>query len=174
MKNRITTKTTGLRSRSGFEDTIDRIAELTVKLRGLEAKRDKRIQAVRDESGPDILSVADQRDALMTLAENFALENRSELFAKEAKSGATTMAAYGLRLGNPTLKTLNRRWTWEKVKEAVKAASWAQFIRTEETLDKDGIKAQLGDKPEALASVGCRIDQSEAFWVEPKDRAMEG
>lgn len=172
--SRITTKTTGLRSRAGFDETIDRIAELTVKLRGLEAKRDKRIQAIRDETGAEITAFIEQRDALLTMAEDYATENREEVFAKGAKTGETALALFGLRFGQPTLKLLSRKWTWDRVMAAIKGLpGLPQFVRVAESLDKEAIKAALGDKPEELAKIGCRIDQTEAFWVEPRDVATD-
>ena len=69
------------------------------------------------------------------------------------------------------LKTLGKAWTWARVVEALEAGgeAMARFIRVEKSADKDGMKQHL--TPEQLASVGCRIDQAETFFVEAKDRS---
>lgn len=166
----ITTRNRGLRDAAAFRAAVNEIAALSVRLRILEAKRDKRLQAVRDEHEPEIQAAADQRDALLALAEAYAAENRETVFLAGQKSGECELATYGMRIGNPTLKLLNKRWTWAKVLEVVKKALGEGFIRVQESLDKDAIKAAFGDSPSTLAEIGVRIEQTEAFWVEPKDR----
>lgn len=173
MKTRMTTRHTGPQTRAEYERTIDQIATLSVRARLLNAKMDRKLQAIRDEHGPALQQTLDQLDALLTVAEAYACEHRDELFAGGRKSGSTTLAEYGLRLGQPTLKPLNRRWTWAKVLEAVKAGMPGRFLRVKEELDKDGLRAQLGGDAATLATVGLRIEQSEAFWVEPKDGGEE-
>jgi phage host-nuclease inhibitor protein Gam len=173
MKTRVTSRGARCQTRSEFEASIDRIAELTVRLRGLEARRDKKIQAVRDEFAADIDAALKERDALVVTAEAFAFDHRGELFSGSSKTASTAQALYGLRLGQPTLKLLSRKWTWAAVLEALKAVPGIpRFIRVSEEVDKDALKAQLGDKPEELAKLGCRIEQTEGFWVEPRDTAI--
>lgn len=167
----VSTRKTRLPDRAAFTAAVNEVAELTVRLRALEARRDAALQAVRERHEPDIRAAADRRDALMALAEAFAQDRREELFPAAAKSGECELATFGLRLGNPTLKLLSRRWTWDTVLAAVRNAFGDGFLRVKTELDKDAVKAALGDKPEDLAAVGMRIEQSEAFWVEPKDVA---
>ncbi len=174
MNKRLSTRGHGIQSQDAFERTIDLIAQLSVQLRILQAKMDKKLQAVRDEHGPAIQAVSDQIGAHLELAEAYAFEHKDEVFGPKRKSAATKLAEYGLRIGQPTLKTLNRRWTWAKVLEAVKATLPGRYVRTKEDLDKESIRAQLGNDPAALATIGLRIEQTEAFWVEPKDNGGEG
>lgn len=161
-------KATSFLTRSDFELALDQIAAAQVNLRALEAKRDAAIQAVRDQHGPGIDSVADFIKTKIVLAEKYAEQHRSEILASGRKSAETALAVYGFRLGNPTLKTLNKRWTWDAVLDAVKARFKGRFVRTKEEVDKDALKAQLDD--EQLASVGCRVEQREDFFVEAKDQ----
>lgn len=172
MKTRITTKSIGLRSRAALDQAVDQVSVLTTKIRILEAKRDKRLQAVREEHGAEITAAIEQRDALLTVAEAYVPEHRDEIFADGGKTASTALATFGLRLGQPTLRPINRRWTWAKILDAVKEAYGARFIRAKEELDKDAIKAQLGDNAGDLAKVGCTIEQTEAFWVEPRETAQ--
>lgn len=61
---------------------------------------------------------------------------------------------------------MNKKWSWEEVLNALKTMSLTEFIVTKESADKDALKAKMDDAQ--LASIGCRIDQEESFWVEPK------
>lgn len=164
-------KSTGFTSRVEFDAAVDRIAEASAQLRKLEAVRDTAIQAVRDTHNPAIDAIDQERKALVALAEKYAETHRPELFVDGKKSADTALAFFGFRIGNPTLKVLNRKWNWESVLDAVKSRYKARFVRTEESPDKDALKAQLSD--EQLAEVGLRIEQSETFFVEPKDVATK-
>lgn len=154
---------------SEFSAALDEIATLQVKLRILEAKRDKAIQLARDAHAKDIDAVSAQLKSTLALAEKFAESHRDEILPPGKKSSETALAIYGFRLGNPTLKPLNKRWTWGTILGAVRTRFQGRFIRTKEELDKDALKAQLSD--EQLASVGCRIEQSEDFFIDAKEQA---
>ena len=154
-----------------FTDAVDRIAELQVKLRSAEARRDAEIQTVRDRHEPSVEKIGGELQSLLVLAEKFAETRRAELFPTVKKSADTALACFGFRIGNPTLKLLNRKWSWESVLEAVKRSFPGQFVRLSEAVDKDALKVQLTD--EQRAEVGCRIDQVETFFVEAKDQATK-
>lgn len=164
-------KASSFSHRSEFDAAVDQIATLQVKLRILEAKRDKDIQRARDAHGAAIDEVATQLKATLSLAERYAVDHRDEIVPPGRKSSESALAVFGFRLGNPTLKTLNKRWTWDGVLEAVRSRFNGRFIRTSEAVDKDALKAQLSD--EQLAGVGCRIEQREDFFVEAKEQASE-
>lgn len=163
-------KASSFSTRAEFDRALDDIAGLQVDLRAAEAERDTEIQAVRDMHEREVLKISDKLKATILLAEKFAESHRAELFPTEKKSAETSLANYGFRIGNPTLCLLNRKWNWEGVLNAVKAAFPKQFIRTTEAVDKDALKAQL--KPEQLATIGCRIDQTESFYVEAKEQPI--
>lgn len=161
-------KATSFTSHAEFESALDQIAAAQVNLRTLEAYRDRDLQAVRDRHAPAIDAVAEFLKRQIVLAEKYAETHRDEVLPGKLKSAETALAVFGFRKGNPTLKPLNKRWTWDSVLEAVKARFKGRFIRTKEELDKDAIKAQLDD--EQLAAIGCRIDQADDFFVEAKEQ----
>jgi hypothetical protein len=100
-------------------------------------------------------------------AEKFAAEHRDELLPDKRKTAETTLAFFGFRTGNPTLVLLNRKWTWKKVVEFLKGQTlWQKFLAIKVGVDKDAMKSQL--TPEQLATCGCRIEQNETFFVDPK------
>jgi phage host-nuclease inhibitor protein Gam len=159
-------------SKMEFEQTLDLIAEYQLKRDAMVVDRDAEILAAREKFGPQIETIEDRMKALVLSAEKYATIHRETLFGK-LKSAATALTVYGFRTGNPTLKLLNKKWSWETVLEALKATAWGrQFLVTKESVDKDVLKAQADDVQ--LATVGCRVEQTEAFFVEPKrDQAAD-
>ncbi|MDX2110597.1 MAG: host-nuclease inhibitor Gam family protein [Verrucomicrobiota bacterium] len=168
MTTRLKSKSTGLTSSIEFRSTIDQIATLQLRANLLIARRDKKIQAIREEADGEIGATQAERDRLLLLAESYASAHRDELLPTDRKSVETPLAIFGFRIGNPTLKTLNSRWTWERVKERCQELKLTQFLVQKETLDKDRIKTDLTTDA-ALANIGCRIEQAESFFIEPKD-----
>ncbi len=161
-------KATTYTTRAQFDAACNEIAVLEVQLRQQTALRDQHLQQIRDQFGPMIDDLTEERDAKVALAEKYAETHRAELFPAARKSGETPLSNYGFRTGNPTLALLNRKWSWASVLEAVKAAFPKRYVRQTEAVDKDAIKAQL--TAEQLATVGLRVTQSEAFYIEAKDQ----
>lgn len=166
-------KAPSLSSRTEFDHAVDEIARLTVELRKQEARRDARLQTIRDEYEPACVALGQQIKGLTLAAEKFADERRDELFSGKTKSAETNLALFGFRKGNPTLKLLSKAWTWERVVETLEALKLTRFIRRKDPEpDKDALKQELDDA--ALAKVGCRVEQSETFFIEPKEQPTEG
>lgn len=172
MKTTTRIKALSLRSRAEFDQTIDQLARLTVALRQAEAARDEQLQAVRALHDGPCADLKTEIERLALAAEKYAEGHRDDLLPGKAKSAETALAIFGWRLGQPTLKTLNKAWTWDRVLEELGARGLSRFIRTKREPDKDALKVHL--QPEELAAVGCRIDQAETFFVEPKERTEGG
>lgn len=164
MKSRV--KSTGFETRGEFDAALDDVAAMLVEQRQLEADRDRRIQAIQEEYNDGILDIALKIKAKLALAEKYAKAHRGELLSGKKKSGETPLALFGFRTSTPSLVLLNRKWSWGQVVETLQLSGLGQFIMTKRSPDKDAMKAKLSD--EELAAVGCRISQSESFWVEPK------
>ena len=64
------------------------------------------------------------------------------------------------------MKLLSKKWSWEKVLEALRSAHGDRFVRTKQEPDKEKLRAELADAE--LAVVGLRLDQEDRFFVEPK------
>ena len=123
------------------------------------------MQEVRSKHDGSIEDLTARIKANVVLAEKYATTHREELLVR-LKSGATSLAVYGFRLGNGTLALLNRKWKWDDVLAAVKAKGWRHLVVTKESVDKDAIKTQLTDAQRA--EIGTRISQEETFYIEPK------
>jgi phage host-nuclease inhibitor protein Gam len=169
MKKTTRIKASSLRTRAEFDAAVDQLARTTVELRKLEAARDEQLQRVRATFDEPCADRSSQIDGLALAVEKYAEEHRDELFTGKVKSSETALALFGFRFGQPTLKTLNKAWTWDRVLEQLDSLNLGRFIRTKRECDKDAMKQHLDAA--ALATVGCRIDQAETFFVEPKEQA---
>lgn len=153
-------------TRDQFFAAIDQIATLQTACRLATARRDKQIQRIQDEFQPELSDLTEKIKVRLALAEQYADTHRDELFPGKIKSAETELASFGYRLHPPALKLLNRKWSWDAVLEAAKRAFPGRFVRSEETLQKDSMKAELTD--DQLIAVGLRVDQVETFGVTPK------
>lgn len=152
--------------------TTDEIARLEVALRAKEAQRDKAIQIVRDEHDGPIEELKKRIKSLVSISETYCLGRRGDVFPGKAKSSASALSRFGFRAGNPTLCLLNRKWTWDMVRNAIKGLGLLRFVRTVEEVDKDAIKASDLSETD-LAACGLRLDSTERFYVEPKSEDAE-
>ena len=159
-------KSTGLETLNEFTATLDDVAAMTVERRKLEAERDEKIQAVQESFNDDIQDIALKIKAKLALAEKYAKAHRSDVLSGKKKSGETALALFGFRTSTPSLVLLNRKWSWTEVTATLQESGLGKFIVTKRAPDKDAMKAKLSD--EELAAVGCRVSQSESFWMEPK------
>jgi phage host-nuclease inhibitor protein Gam len=159
-------KANNLTTKAQFLSCVDTIAVQQTRLRMLTAKRDKHIQRIQDEYQPEIAGTEEEMQTLLVQAERYAETHREELFPGKEKTAETELASYGFRLHPPALKPLNRKWTWDAVLAAVKRSFDGRFVKTEEKLVKDSLKAELSEGQ--LATVGLRLEQPETFGVTPK------
>ncbi|MCZ6673912.1 MAG: host-nuclease inhibitor Gam family protein [Verrucomicrobia bacterium] len=106
-----------------------------------------------------------QRKVLLAETRKFAKANRKILLG-DVQSAETTKGIFGFRLSNPRLATVAKA-TWDKVIANAKRNSLVQFIRKVEEVDKDRVKAEAS--PEELEALGCKVTQSESFFVKAKD-----
>lgn len=143
----------------------DECARETVALRALINSRDEAIQAVQDEFNPQIKAAETALDAKVALIGIFAKAHRDIYFA-DKKSYETPLAILSFRYGNPTLRPLSSRDTWEEIVELLKTDKTARkFVKTKEEADK---RALLKEDAEFLAKYHLRVTQSETFAVDPK------
>lgn len=154
-----------IQSKEQLHATIDEIARLEINIRQASAFRDADVQAVLLEHDGPIEASKERQKALTKLASTYADAHRLEVFGDKLKSAATALAKFGFREGNDTLKTLSRKWTWEKVLDNLKALK--KYVRTVEEIDKDALhNAKLTDAE--LATLGLRIDKGETFFISSK------
>lgn len=161
--------TPSVSTRAEFEALVDEICKLQLDKEQRVTLRDRLLLEIQEEHNPEIESVSQDISAKLVLCEKFASTHRETLFGK-LKSAAANLGTYGFRTGNPTLKLLNRKWKWDDVLKVLKAGGQFHLIRTKEDPDKDALK-KLTDAE--LGGIGLRIDQSEAFYIEPNRQNPE-
>ena len=174
-------------SEEEFRATITGIAQLQNQVLALCAKRDGAVQRVQAEFAERIDPVDDAIDAALSLVEKYADEHRAALLPKDRKSADTTLATFGSRTGNRTVKTTSKKIDEETVVAALKANHLGAYVRTVEAIAKEkiladvrydeGVKADVLVSSNAalvvLAELGLKIAQSETFFVEPKAESGE-
>lgn len=156
--------TTVIETRAQFDATVDAICKLQLDRESRVTERDRLLAAIREEHDPEIERIGEEISAKLVLCEKYATTHRDTLFGK-IKSAASSLGIFGFRIGNPTLKLLNRKWKWNDVVATLKATGRLDLILTKEDPDKNGLKKLA---PEELATIGLRIDQDETFFIEPK------
>lgn len=156
--------TASIDTRAQFEATVDEICKLQLDREQLVTDRDRVLADVQQEHNPRIEVIAQDIAAKLVLCEKFATVHRETLFGK-LKSAASSLALFGFRTGNPKLVLLNRKWKWDDVLAALKGKERVDLIRRKEEADKDALKKLPEDE---LAGFGCRIEQDETFFIEPK------
>lgn len=157
-----------IETRLGFEATVDEICKLQLDREQRVTLRDRMLMEIQEEHNPEIEGISQDIAAKLLLCEKYALTHRETLFGR-LKSAASHLGTYGFRTGNPTLKLLNRKWKWDDVLVTLKAIGRTECVRTKEEANKDALK-MLDDAE--LAKVGLRIEQAEAFYIEPnRDKA---
>lgn len=172
MTKKITTRSTGLATLAEFEQCINSIADLTTQRDKAQAKLDKAILSAREQYGQPVETLNNLIAAKLAQAEQFATRNRESLITDGTKSAETGKARWGWRLGNPTLVLLSRKFTWRAVVDKLRDLGMTTYLKLSDPKpDKDKLKAELDD--EQLATLGLRIEQTEAFWVEPKTDTAE-
>lgn len=171
---KVSTRTSGLKNKAEFEAAANECAALEVELRMATAAQDKELQAVRDRHEATIVSLTNRRDALLNQCALYAGMHQDEVLTPGQRSGSTTAARFGFRLGQPTLVLLNSKHKWKTVVAAIKERG-QDFIDRFLTIpdpkpNKDQLKAQLNAAE--LAELGCRVEQTDAFYIEAKDDTM--
>jgi len=148
----------------------DEIARDIVANRALVAERDQHVQDVQDKYNPLIEANDKAVDAKIALVAVYAKAHRGELFG-DKKSADTPLAVLSFRYGNPTLKTLSAKDTWDDITKLLEAdEDGKEFVKVKKDVDKRGL---LKKTAEWLAKFRLRVTQSETFAVDPKTDAME-
>lgn len=172
MKNRIKMNAPALKSRAQAEETLRAIAELTLSRNQAQLDMDQEITAIRERYEQAIGEANKSLEEKTELVRAWADANPSEF--NGLKSMEFVHGVIGWRTGQPTLKTLSG-WTWDRVLEKLKSLLNGDiYIRTKEEVNKQQLlidREALG--PDQLKTIGVRVVQDEAFFIEPKLTELE-
>lgn len=163
-------------TRDDAEDAMAAISSLTLQRNATQILLDENLGKVRATYGPEIAECEARITAKSERLQVWAEANPDE-FPKGKKSIEMNFGTLGYRTGTPKLKTLGRI-TWAKVLEKIRAAGILDWIRTEESVNKERI---IGDARGAcdeevprqfindkMRQVGVQVVQTESFFIEPK------
>jgi len=166
MSKRIKHTAPAIRTRSEAEDVLGEVRALTIERNQRMLERDAVIKGVQEQHAGPLEAIEIQLTQKTELLSGWAEANPSEFDGK--KTLAMTHGQVGWRIGNPTLKTLSG-WTWDRVLEKLQSLHpFRRFVRQKEEVDKAGILTERASlSPEDLRTMGVRVVQEEAFFVEP-------
>lgn len=155
-------------TRDEVETLINEIACIENNRRQLTAKMDAEILAIREQCGPNLDKYAEDIKVKTALVQAWAEANPSEFGNR--KSIEFPAGKVGFRTGTPKLKTITG-WTFARVLEKLLSLPWgAEFVRVKQEVDKEAILAQHSQgtfSQDELRSIGCKVEQDEAFFIEP-------
>jgi phage host-nuclease inhibitor protein Gam len=163
-KARITKTMKFLSTRAEAEATVATVAALTNKQRILKAQMDEKLLIIKSQYESEIGFIEKEIQAGYDQLQQWALENEAE-FGKK-KSIAFLAGTIGFRTGTPKLVLISKAWNWKKALAAVQV-HLPNFIRSAPEIDKESIIAQRDDLAAVLPITGMKVDQGEAFFVEP-------
>lgn len=121
------------------------------------------IDAIKARAAAESEPVKQELAGLEQALTRYAEYAKGEVFAAR-RSVQLTFGVMGYR-SSSKLKTLPK-WTFERVLGALKDAGMTGYIRVKEEVDKEQMRTLA---PEALARVGCRVVQEDAFFYELSD-----
>ena len=164
------TKLIPLTGAADFKAKADEWAKLDNEIATLEAQLGEEQDALLKKY-ENIGALKEKRTILEASMEAFAVKNENNERAicyPNKRSGESTLAEWGLALNPPALSTL-KGYTWAAVTNLISTdKSLKDCIKSKPSLDKETLKARIGDKPERLAQFGLCIEQGTTFTITRK------
>ena len=167
-------KTSKCVTRAAFMCNMDEIAELVVKYHAKKAALEKALEKVNDQYAGDLKEIEDKIYDLRDASEEYFLEHQEELCKPGQREGESTLALFGIRLGQPTVvKTVKTAFKTLAAKWAEGSNVLSQFVRRSYDVDKEQILAAFRDKEQltaqnALLKAGVNVEQKDEFWIKAK------
>lgn len=164
------TKLIPLTGAADFKAKADEWAKLDNEIATLEVQLGEEQDALLKKY-EHIGALKEKRTILEASMEAFAVKNENNERAicyPNKRSGESTLAEWGLALNPPALSTL-KGYTWAAVTNLISTdKSLRDCIKSKPSLDKETLKARIGDKPERLAQFGLCIEQGTTFTITRK------
>jgi hypothetical protein len=109
------------------------------------------------------LKIGDLTDQLQI----WYMANAAELEVDGRRSVQLHYGVVGRRKGNPTLKPLNKAWTWAAIAVKLRSLYLGRYFQAapEPAIDREKVRTELtGDE---LKNAGLKVEQEVRFYVEP-------
>ena len=171
-------------TREEFESVVDEVAKMDVRRQKLVAELKKRHQDIDEKYGTEIKLIDKEIAEQQQLAGDYFADHAGELCFDGRRSGATNLANFGVRLGNPTVTKAGKfkKVAWKAlglIFDGIDALR--QFVRNQPEVNKDAILDVFRDlksndqdkvavaleKKAVLDEYGISMEQTEEFWIEP-------
>ena len=171
-------------SREEFESVVDEVAKMDVRRQKLVAELKKRHQDIDEKYGTEIKLIDKEIAEQQQRAGDYFADHAGELCFDGRRSGATKLAIFGVRLGNPTVTKAGKfkKVAWKAlglIFDGIDALR--QFVRNQPEVNKDAILDVFRDlksndqdkvavaleKKAVLDEYGISMEQTEEFWIEP-------
>ena len=163
MKKRIKISAPPIKTREEMERLIGEIRDLTIRRDTMTVQRDGEIAAIDRIYEEPMAAIGEQLEAKMLLAQNWAENNPTEFGAR--KSIDFVNGTVGFRTGQPKLAKL-AGWTWDRILEAV-GRILPDYVRVKKEVDRERIIADRETLAPMFKDIGVKVEQDEAFFVEP-------
>lgn len=146
-------------------EAMRKLLVTTLDLERETAARDRAVAGVMKAHEKRLQTLADREADLRLQLQNYYLTHLAELETDSKKSVQLQYGVMGRRRGNPSLRLLNRSWTWSAVLVKLREAFSQKFLRLRDPeVDKDKVKTEL--PADQLREYGLKLHQEEAFYVE--------
>lgn len=177
-------KVQACQTRQEFEETVDAVARLAVKVEKMKAALKKRHQDLDDKYGKEIKDIEREMFDARDRAEPYFSEHAGDLCIPGRRTGATKLANFGVRLGMPTVTKSGKfkKVAWKALGLVFDGIEkLRQFVRNQPEVNKDAILDVFRDlkstdpavvesakgKKAVLDEYGISMEQTEEFWIEP-------
>lgn len=171
-------------NRDEFETIVNEVAKMAVKREKLVVALKQRHQDLDEKYGGEIKLLDKEIDEQQKRAGDYFADHAGELCFEGRRSGATKLANFGVRLGNPTVVKEGKfkKVAWKAlgmIFDGIDALK--QFVRNQPEVDKDAILDVFRDlksndqdkvavaleKKTVLDEYGISMVQNDEFWIEP-------
>lgn len=150
-----------------FQEQVDRIAALELKIRAAEADRDSAINRITFNHNKSIEGLVTERNSLMSKADVFARQHRTTLIPGKRKSASNRTAIFGFRQSTRTVQDM----TVDEAVEFLKSLGFDDCYKEKRSLNMGVIKAKA--KTEKALNRIFHTVTTDNFYVEPKVERLE-
>lgn len=154
-------------SKEEFEKAMAEYAAAMAKSQTVRAKMEAEVNKVREKYVGQLLELDETIETYFEVIEQYACENRNELFADKKKVEGVH-GTIGFRTGSPKLKLLSG-FTWPEVTERCREFL-PDYIKTSYDLAKSKLLADRGKEEVAsqFEKLGVEVVQEESFYLDAK------
>jgi phage host-nuclease inhibitor protein Gam len=144
----------------------------TTNLEKVKAEKDAAVARLGKTYERDMARFVEEKADIELQLQQYYMAHLSEVEREGKKSIDLQYGVMGRWLGKPTLKLLNKAWTWAASLVKLRESFGNRFLRMPDPeINKDLVKAEIA--AEQLGEFGLKIHQEEDFYVD-LNRSTEG